>query len=70
MALTYSPSYCENCKQEQAGKGSFGQYVILALLCLTVIGGIIYFLAAKPNCCYICGVKRRHRKPKPAEKKQ
>ncbi len=62
MSIKYSPTYCENCKREQAGEPSWGQYLILLILCFTVIGGIIYYFAAKPNCCYICGLKRRHRK--------
>ncbi len=64
MSINYSPTYCENCGREQAGKKSWGQDVIFILLCFTIIGGILYYYLGTPNCCHICGLKRRHRKNK------
>ncbi len=64
MSINYSPTYCENCKREQAGRPSWGQNIIFSILCATIIGGVIYYFLAKPNCCYICGLKKRHRKDK------
>ncbi len=64
MSIKYSPRVCENCGREQAGTTSWGQNVILALLIPTIIGAILYYYLGTPNCCYICGLKRRHRKSK------
>ncbi len=69
MSICYKPLICENCGRQQAGRASYGQYILcIFLLCLFIIPGVVYYFVAKPNCCYICGIKRRHRTHKEVPK--
>ncbi len=63
MSLAYKPNHCDNCKREQKGKATSFQYLLLyVLLIIGVIPGVLYYFLATPSACYICGLKRRHRK--------
>lgn len=65
MSLSYKPNYCENCKRVSGGKPTIFQVCLCTFLFLLfLIPGFIYYFCAKPSRCYICGLKKRHKKNK------